>query len=259
MASHRRHSRKEFPHDEASRVPMIVRWPGAVPARGVVDGLFSLVDLAPTTLGLAGVPVPDYHQGHDWSSFLRGAADAADPPREVLLEMCLGPRYSLDFLDWRGVRTAEHLYAFYETGHEQLYDLRADPYQLHNLAGLADHETLRQRLLRLLAETGEPVFHVLMEHCVAPETSRPTLDASDRRDTQNHPELVPPADPRLPLVTLESQGTHHAQHRTHFRPDGRLRLRQCFRRGPNAASATRLGRRSTPACWPTTRRWPRCR
>ena len=60
---------KQWLYDGGIHVPLIVRGPGAAPA---VDGrLISLIDLAPTTLGLAGLPVPDWMQGRDWNN--RGA------------------------------------------------------------------------------------------------------------------------------------------------------------------------------------------
>jgi len=40
------------------RVPFIVRWPGVVPAGEIRDGLVSSMDILPTALAAAGVPVP---------------------------------------------------------------------------------------------------------------------------------------------------------------------------------------------------------
>jgi arylsulfatase A-like enzyme len=67
LGSHGRVCRKEHPYEEAVRIPALFRWPGRIPARGGIDGLFSLVDLMPTLLGLAGLPQPAHLQGHDWS------------------------------------------------------------------------------------------------------------------------------------------------------------------------------------------------
>ena len=44
-------------YDSGIRTPMIVRLPGVVPAGSVQNGLFSVVDLAPTLLDLAGLPM----------------------------------------------------------------------------------------------------------------------------------------------------------------------------------------------------------
>ena len=190
MGSHRRHSRKELPHEEGIRIPAIFRWPGHIAPTGVVDGMFSLVDLLPTTLGLVGATVPSHCQGRDFSPKLRG--EAFVPPEDVFLGLCVGPRYSLDFLNWRAIRTDSWKYAFYEDGHEQLYDLRNDPFELHNVA--ADQPVVKMKLKQLLrqrmSELREPYFDVLMDYGVS--MNAPTIDVDETGDTQNHPELAPP-------------------------------------------------------------------
>ena len=54
---------KRFVYDAGLRVPLIVRWPGSIAPGSVVPDLVSLMDLGPTVLSLAGVPVPDHLQG----------------------------------------------------------------------------------------------------------------------------------------------------------------------------------------------------
>jgi arylsulfatase A-like enzyme len=63
---------KAKPHPNAFRIPMIVRWPRGIPARQVSDALFGSVDLAPTLLAMAGLPVPAAMQGLDMSLWCRG-------------------------------------------------------------------------------------------------------------------------------------------------------------------------------------------
>jgi arylsulfatase A-like enzyme len=169
MGSHGAINRKENPHEESVRIPAIFHWPGHLPAQGQQPALFSLVDLFATTLGLVGVDIPAYSQGRDFSPALRG--QTFDGPEAVLLEMAGNPRWNLDFLDWRGLVTERWKYAFYETGHELLFDLENDPGELTNLAEADPQQCahMRQRLLRLLAEAREPYFDVLIEHGVQAE------------------------------------------------------------------------------------------
>jgi len=166
MGSHGRQSRKEHPQEESVRIPAIWHWPGRIPCQNVTEGLFSIVDLLPTTMGLLGLNVPPWVQGTDFSPALRGEAFAG--PKEVLLEMSGSPRWTLDFPDWRGFTDGRWKYAYYDTGEQVLYDLEADPYEQNNLAATQPEtcETMKQRLLGLLRETGEPSFHVLMEYGV---------------------------------------------------------------------------------------------
>ena len=118
-------------------------------------------------------------QGADFSPALRGAD--FDGPGEVLLEMVGAPRVHFDYADWRGLVTERWKYAFYETGHEMLFDLWEDPYESRNLADtdparLAD---MRTHLLNLLKATREPYFDVIVEHGVRPDG--PALNISRRR------------------------------------------------------------------------------
>jgi len=189
MGTHGAINRKENPHEQSVRVPAIFHWPGHIPAQGTANpGLFSLVDLFPTTLGLLGLDVPPYSQGADFSAAIKGNKDVAEGfegPDAVLLEMSGNPRWTLDFLDWRGLVTERWKYAFYETGHEILFDLAADPYEEHNLIQRepAQRKTMQARLLQLLAETREPYFDVLIEHGVPPAT--PVINVGTHHDTGN--------------------------------------------------------------------------
>lgn len=65
-------------YEPTLRIPLGLVWPGKIrPA--VIDAPALNLDVAPTVLGLAGLPVPGAFQGHDWSPvLLRGE----EPPRE---------------------------------------------------------------------------------------------------------------------------------------------------------------------------------
>jgi N-sulfoglucosamine sulfohydrolase len=54
---------KRWLYDSGIRVPLIVRWPRQIQAGTVREDLVSLLDLAPTVLSLAGVPIPGHMQG----------------------------------------------------------------------------------------------------------------------------------------------------------------------------------------------------
>lgn len=167
MGSHGVHNTKEHPQEESIRIPSIFHSPGRIPSQGQIGGLFSLVDLMATTLGLVGADIPAWQQGTDFSPALRG--ESFTGPKEVFLEMVGSPRWNLTMPDWRGLVSERWKYAFVEDRTEVVYDLQADPFEQRNLAG-GDPKTctrLRHRLLELLAETRDPFWDVLIEHGVA--------------------------------------------------------------------------------------------
>ncbi len=72
---------KRWPYDSGLHVPLIVRWPGKVPAGSVRTDLVTLMDLSATALSIAGVPVPGHMQARPFYT-----ADGKPPskPRTVV-------------------------------------------------------------------------------------------------------------------------------------------------------------------------------
>jgi arylsulfatase A-like enzyme len=67
-----------------SHVPLLVVWPGALPAGRRVDTRVSLIDLLPTLLDLSGLPAAEVRQGQSWRPLLTGEGDWR--PQPVVLE-----------------------------------------------------------------------------------------------------------------------------------------------------------------------------
>lgn len=68
---------KRWIFEESLRTPLVVRWPGVTAPGSRSDAIVSLIDFAPTFLGLAGVPVPADVQGRALQPLLAG-----DPPAD---------------------------------------------------------------------------------------------------------------------------------------------------------------------------------
>ena len=184
MGSHGMYNTKEHCHEESVRIPAIFHRPGHIPARGLIDdGMFSLVDLLSTTLGLVGEEMPRWSQGQDFTPAIMGQDFQA--PDDILLEMQGSPRWRQTMPDWRGLVNARWKYAFLEDRSEKLYDLEADPFEQRNVAQSQPDQctAMRQRLVEMLRETRDPYWDVLIEDGVEPDG--PTLDVN----TGKPPEL----------------------------------------------------------------------
>ncbi len=181
-------------YESGTRVPLIVRWPGGLRAGSVVDDLVTLMDLGPTVLSLAGVPVPGHMHGRAFLGpgraapreyvvahrdrmdeaydTIRAVRDAryryirnAFPGRpyaqhiaymEEMPTMREWRRLYKDHMnalspDYGRVLTAAQLWFFLpEKPAEELYDLRQDPHEVHNLAGSPEQAPVLERLRRTL-------------------------------------------------------------------------------------------------------------
>ena len=72
-------------YDEVMHVPLLFRWPGRIPAGRVIEQTVSLVDVAPTILGMAGVGERSgWRDGWDLAPLIEGATLAPEPWREVV-------------------------------------------------------------------------------------------------------------------------------------------------------------------------------
>ena len=63
---------KRSMYEESLRIPMLVRYPKLFPKGGTCDDIVLNIDLAPTFLEIAGVPVPAAMQGKSWLPLLSG-------------------------------------------------------------------------------------------------------------------------------------------------------------------------------------------
>ncbi len=172
---------KRSGNESAVRVPCMAKGPGFT-GGGRVRELLSLVDVPPTLLDAAGLPVPESMEGRSALPLLRG--DNADWPDDVFIqisESCVG----------RAVRTKRWKYIVAEEGSEgfngpgdaivekseadvyterELYDLENDPYELRNLAGMAAYRSPADRLKQRLINRIEAV-----------EGRRPSIVDADER------------------------------------------------------------------------------
>ena len=141
---------KNIFYEEAARVPLLVRWPEKIPAGTVSDAPISTVDVMPTLLSLAGLPVPKDVEGMDLSHCALGPE--GPQPEAALLQGTGACAAWEDGHEWRALRDSRHTYAVYRVdGAELLFDNVADPYQMKNLAGEAAHRATMNRFRDMLA------------------------------------------------------------------------------------------------------------
>ena len=149
MLGSQRVQRKQHPWDESILVPFLLRCPGPAGSGRRISFPLNVVDILPTLLGLAGVPIPATVEGRDLSPAVRGEPFAGN---ECALTMCITPFAEYVGAPWRGVRTERYSYARWRDGRGILYDTVADPDQLHNRFRQRDWRGLRRDLEDLLQQ-----------------------------------------------------------------------------------------------------------
>lgn len=136
---------KGGPNEESIRIPLVVRYPGRVPPQVASREVASLLDIAPTLIDMAGGAAPSHMHGQSLRPRLEGRPLGRD---HAFVETSAGA----------AVRAPDRLvFTPYVAGSRTLadepteaYDLRADPYELRNLAGSAGQAAADASLSALL-------------------------------------------------------------------------------------------------------------
>ena len=126
---------KRFMYEPGLRVPLLARGPGI--KVGITPSPFVVnIDLAPTFLDLAGLPVPPSMQGRSLAPLLRGETPA-DWRTSMYYRYYHSPGHHNTAAHY-GVRTSTHKLIYYWNKESyELFDLRNDPTEQLNLLNSA--------------------------------------------------------------------------------------------------------------------------
>lgn len=142
MGEHRLRG-KHIMYDEAIRIPLLMRLPSGAalnPDRSRLNKLVLNIDLAPTILDIAGIEVPTVVQGVSLLHLLGGTVRWRSAFPLVNHKDAVYPAS-------RGIRTTRWKYVEYLPAegrpHRQLFDLKADPHEEHNLVQFTQYAAIR--------------------------------------------------------------------------------------------------------------------
>jgi hypothetical protein len=128
LGAHGENAHGIFLYNETMHVPLLIKLPEAQPAPKRVSARVRLIDVAPTLLEIAGIPVPSQMQGQ---SLLRIAKSAGGADQPVYSRSDL-PQHGFGWSPLESWRAGKYLYI--RAPKPELYDTEADPGEVHNLA-----------------------------------------------------------------------------------------------------------------------------
>ena len=185
---------KQFLYDEGIKIPLIIRWPSGLPEGEQRKDLVSHIDIAATSLQLAGIAIPETMQGkglfgEDFQprEFVYAARDRCDETVDLIRAVRTDRyKYIRNFMPHKsytqpnrykdGKEILQHLrslnsksdlppksnrYFMPDKPLEELYDLSNDPWELNNLAedhryqkNLAEMRSLLYQQIREMRDIG---------------------------------------------------------------------------------------------------------
>uniref|UniRef100_UPI003561CCDE sulfatase/phosphatase domain-containing protein n=1 Tax=Mariniflexile sp. TaxID=1979402 RepID=UPI003561CCDE len=126
-------------YEHSMKVPLIISGPG-VPKNEIKDALVYLFDVFPSLADLCNLPEPTNIDGKNFISIVKGKASKI---RESL--------YTSYRHTARAVRTDEwKLIRYPERNFTQLFNLKNDPLEIHNLAELSDYKSKVSEMMGLI-------------------------------------------------------------------------------------------------------------
>ena len=197
---------KLTPYREDTVEPALFLGPGIV-AGTQVDQMTSMVDFAPTFAELLHAQTPAWLDGRSLLPLLDGSVNP--PWRTAVLSENLSrtqpgdPDYSaIEAPVFHSLRSQDWLYVEYADGERELYDLRNDPFEMHNVVDSTDPQTvaeLHAQLIALSACAGDScrVADSMIVNPPGPYTPNPSAS-----DSTSPTPVVSPVATSSPMPTV---------------------------------------------------------
>lgn len=148
-------------YEEIYRIPLLVRWPGVVDAGTECDDfVHHFLDICGTVMDITGTPLPQPFHGRSLVPLLKGEDAPEDWPDSAYSEFH-GSHMGLYTM--RLLTTDRWAYVYHSNDIDELYDRKADPWQMTNLAASPDHaevlDGLKRRMVAWMKETNDHLYN----------------------------------------------------------------------------------------------------
>ena len=157
---------KRWAYDPSQRMPLIVRYPAAIPAGQRSDAMIENVDFPALMLDYAGAEIPQSVQGRSFRSICETGKEPADWKQAAYYRYWMHMAHH-DNPGEMAIRTKSHkLIYFYGCNYKggdqtppawELYDLTKDPQELNNVYDDPAYADVRDQLKQQFAELRQQV------------------------------------------------------------------------------------------------------
>ncbi len=163
---------KRWAYDASERMPLIVRYPAAIPAGTRSDAIIENVDFAPMMLDFAGAEIPASVQGTSFRAICESGEEPADAKQATYYRYWMHMAHH-DNPGEMAIRTKTHkLIYFYGCDYKgenqtppawEFYDLQKDPDELNNVyddpAYVEIRSSLKTQFAKLRTDIGDDGSH----------------------------------------------------------------------------------------------------
>jgi arylsulfatase A-like enzyme len=164
---------KQNLYEVAMKPPLIFAGPGI--RIGESESLVYLHDIFPTVCELVGVTPPAGLDARSFAAVLSGKSDSA---REAIFLAFMEFQRAVRQGDWKLIR-------YPQVNIDQLFNLRDDPYELHNLSQEQPERTrVLSKLLRTLQKANDDTLPLTVKHPKDPAVTAQELREQGRQDAQ---------------------------------------------------------------------------
>lgn len=154
---HHQFNKGPLMYEDTYHIPLIARWPGIIESGTVCKEFVQLLDLMPTFLEMGNISIPQTVDGRSLVPLFKQRSPKEWP--EAVFAEYHGDEFGL--YSQRMVRTKKYKFIFNSPDKNELYDLRQDPHELHNVIDDDEYKRVREnmmdRMVRWMKRTDDTI------------------------------------------------------------------------------------------------------
>jgi len=196
LGEHGESTHSSFIYESTMRIPLIISSPSFLPKEKEIPGLARSIDILPTVLNLLGLPPDEAAQGESLVPWVRGQGLGVERKSygETMFNKLL--------FDWSALRSMKtDRWKYIHAPKPELYDLQADPKELHNL-----YDEQKETARKIAEDLKQLLESTMARGAGAQSDHKMDKDAVEKLRSLGYVAGVTRADNEGPLEVFEPSG-----------------------------------------------------